>query len=105
MDQCRFSTPVLVRLPLASGGTFLKPLNGPHEALHAIHRDGLGGFRFENVALTQTVHKLAQAALTSAPDILEEARLALAALFKPSPQPPSGCPLPSRALPQHRPEP
>jgi hypothetical protein len=88
MAHCRFSTPVLAHLPLAKGGPCRKALDGPHEALHAICQDGLGGFRFETVELTRTVRKLAQAAREPTPEVLEEARVVLAALVEASPEPP-----------------
>jgi hypothetical protein len=87
MAQCRFSTPVLAHQPLAKGGPCRKALDGPREALLAIHKEGLGGFRFEAIELAQTVRKLARAVQEPTPEILEEAREALAGLVEASPEP------------------
>ena len=88
MAQCRFSTPVLAHLALAKGGPYRKALDGPREALDAILRGGLSECQFDSVELTWTVRKLARATREPTREFLEEARSALAALIKASPEPP-----------------
>jgi len=88
MAQCRFSTPVLAHLPLAKGGPYRRALDGPREALHGILRGELSEFQFDSVELTRTVRKLARATQEPTPEVLEEARSALAALIKVIPEPP-----------------
>jgi hypothetical protein len=87
MTLYRFSTPVLAHLPLKSGRTRLQALNGPREALHAIHKDGLGGFRFESVNLARTMLQLARAVQEPTREMLEEAREAVVALAALEPPP------------------
>jgi hypothetical protein len=70
-------------LPLAKGGPCRNALDGPREALHAIHQDGLCGFRFERVELAQTVLKLARAVQEPTREMLADAREAVAALAAP----------------------
>ena len=82
MAQCRFSMPVLAHLALAKGGPYRKALDGPREALDAILRGGLSECQFDSVELTRTVRKLARATREPTPEVLEEARSALAALIK-----------------------
>jgi hypothetical protein len=88
MAQCRFSTPVLAHLPFAKCEPYGKALDGPHEALHAVLRGELSESQFDSVELTWTVRKLARATREPTLEFLEEARSALAALIKASPEPP-----------------
>jgi hypothetical protein len=80
MPEVFFATPVLAVLPLAIGGPALKALRGPRDGIRAIYQFGLGGFGVENVALTDTVDKLAAAVRWPTPENLMAAREALEAL-------------------------
>jgi hypothetical protein len=77
----QFAEPVVVWITGKSGRPELIELRTAPDALRAIHRDGLGGFRFESPAWQTAVDKLMKAERSGAPEAVEEAREALLALL------------------------
>ena len=80
MPECRFATPVIALVPITENGPTLLTMTNPREGIAAICRHGLGDFRFESVAVIQTVEKLALASRSPTQENLDAARDALAAL-------------------------
>jgi hypothetical protein len=75
-----FSEPVFARVARSDGRSELLEIRTAREGISAIHRNGLGGYRFEMLEWQIATDRLIQAALHPSPERAEKAREALLAL-------------------------
>ena len=76
MSEPRFTSPVQVTLPQATGGFCLTEIDNPRDAITALNRHGVGGFHIENHIWQVTSDRLARAVRDPTPENVESARQA-----------------------------
>ncbi len=84
MADASFNKPVLVRVEGTHGRSEVVELRTVCEALRAIHRDGLGGFRVDSLVWQRATDRLMVAERDGSPEAIEAARIALLALARQS---------------------
>src|SRR5215213_5205603 len=73
MSECRFSTPVLVRVA-APEGFQTQAIEDPRSAITAMSRGVIGGFHLEWPGYSACLEKLGRAVIDPNPDTIEVAR-------------------------------
>ena len=81
MGAC-FSEPVRAAVPRQTGEAKAVELRTVQDALRALHRDGLGGYRFDCLEWHLASDRLIAAERDGTPEAVEEAREALLRLLR-----------------------